>query len=196
MRSQPDRHGHRLPFSVDGDACGRGFCGTGAERCRSRGDSGRQHVQAAENSGVVLRGYRGVQLPQLQISRSAGRCKSQFVLRLCRSVVLCDSLWPLCYAFRNLTHRTQRKTTENTEGSSAEKRNRRRKQEDRLLFTSSRRNVCAAHAFLVAAPPRYFLVNCLVLRDISVHPWSDLAKRNFSRENSCHATFRCTRWPA
>jgi hypothetical protein len=40
------------------------------------------------------------------------------------------------------------------------------------------------------------LVNCLVLRDISFHPWFDLTKTKFSRENSCHATFRCTRWPA
>src|ERR1700676_5319429 len=42
-----------------------------------------------------------------------------------RSVVLRDSLWPLCWAFRNLTQRTRRIATENTEGSREKDRNRR-----------------------------------------------------------------------
>src|SRR6267378_3940774 len=159
MRSQPDRHGHRLPFSVDRYACGRGFRGTRAERCRSRGDSGRQHVQAAENSGIVLRFLATIEAKHrhninFHLRLTAEKHMTFFWLRLWRSVVLCDSLWPLCCAFRNLTQRTQRKATENTEGSSAKERNRRGKGGDRLLCTSYRRNVCAAHTFLVAAPPR------------------------------------------
>jgi hypothetical protein len=41
--------------------------------------------------------------------------RESFWLRLGFSVVLCDSLWTLCCAFRKLTQRTQRKATEGTE---------------------------------------------------------------------------------
>jgi hypothetical protein len=38
--------------------------------------------------------------------------RAHFWSRLGCSVVLCESLWSLCWAFRNLTQRTQRKATE------------------------------------------------------------------------------------
>jgi hypothetical protein len=50
------------------------------------------------------------------MSRNRNHPVAHFGSQLGLSVVLCDSLWTLCWAFRNLTQRTQRKATEGTEG--------------------------------------------------------------------------------
>jgi hypothetical protein len=50
------------------------------------------------------------------MSRSRNRPVVHFGSRVAFSVVLCVSRWLLCCAFRNLTQRTQRKATEDTEG--------------------------------------------------------------------------------
>jgi hypothetical protein len=49
------------------------------------------------------------------MSRTRNRPVAHFGSWVAFSVVLCDPLWPLCCAFRNLTQRTQRKATEGTE---------------------------------------------------------------------------------
>src|ERR1700681_3594610 len=81
-----------------------------------------------------------------------------------RSVVLRDSLWPLCWAFRNLTQRTRRIATKNTEAQG-------RRIEigdgmrERLLCPTSRRNVCTANTLLVSALPRCELRTAIICSD-------------------------------
>ncbi len=58
--------------------------------------------------GEIFSGQRGVEM---------AAPRAHFWSRFGCSVVLRDSLWPLCCAFRNLTPRTQRKAPEGTEGS-------------------------------------------------------------------------------
>src|SRR5258708_23334934 len=79
-----------------------------------------------------------------------------FLLRFYRSVVLRDSLWPLCRSFRNLTQRTQRKATESTEDAMENTRNGRCEEQDHLHLHSPYycRNVFTARTSLVVAPPR------------------------------------------
>ena len=50
------------------------------------------------------------------MSRNRNRPVAHFGSRVAFSVILCDSLWTLCWTFRKLTQRTQRKATESTEG--------------------------------------------------------------------------------